>query len=460
MRSLKSRILWITLFAVFISSLLAFMAANVHYHMQLKPYNDAKLTAMLANLQQFAEKNAELTEPYLASVAAMGYELLLVDGQGVERHFGNPFRVNDLSPEQMQRVVAGEPYHGVAQFPNKPFITGFFDNRLSNTVGGPIVLESKPYALFMRPDVSLQFGELRIFFAIILVLTVLFCVLIFIYVCARSLIKPILDLTEATKQIAKGRYAVQLPYKRKDEIGQLAAHFTTMSREVERAERVRQEFVANVSHEIQSPLSSIQGFAAALRRDGLPLQEREEYLTIIEKECGRLSGLGKQLLVLSALDHTAPNLAKRMFNLRSQLRQVLQSYTWEMTDKELAVKLELTDLQVHGNEELLHQVWANLIGNAVKYTPHGAAITIAAAADAKNCIVRISDTGEGIPEKELPYLFDRFYRGDKARERASGSSGLGLSIAQKIVHLHNGTIVVTSLPGVGTTFTVTLPLSV
>jgi len=459
MKSLKFRIVLITVIAVLISSILAFMVANVHYHVQLKPYNDTKLTSMLAELQQFAEKNPELTEPYLASVAALGYEMLLVDEQGAERHYGNPFRVNDLSPEQMQLIVAGAPYHGVAQFPNKPFITGFFDNRLSNTVGGPLVLENKSYALFLRPDVSLQFGELRIFFAIILVLTVLFCILIFIYICARYLVKPIRDLTEATKQIAKGRYEVRLPHNRKDEIGQLAVHFTTMSREVERAERVRQEFVANVSHEIQSPLSSIQGFAAALRRDGLPLHEREEYLTIIEKECRRLSGLGKQLLVLSALDHTAPNLAKRMFNLRSQLRQVLQSYTWELTDKELAVKLELADFQIHGNEELLYQVWANLIGNAVKYTPPGASITIAAAADGKECFVRVTDTGEGIPEKELPYLFDRFYRGDRARERASGSSGLGLSIAQKIVHLHDGTIEVASRPGVGTTFTVTLPLS-
>ncbi|MCL6458944.1 MAG: HAMP domain-containing histidine kinase [Gorillibacterium sp.] len=459
MKSLYYRVCLLTLVTVFVSSLFAFLLSNVYYHVKLKPFNDAKLTKMVGNLQQFSELHPEWAESYLKSSAALGYEIYLVDDQGDERFFGNPFREKDLSKADITQVLAGEPYHGVANFPNKPFITGFFDNRLSNTVGIPLQINDHQYALFLRPDTPLQFGELRIFFAMIMLLTVLFSILIFIHICAIYLIKPIHRLTEATKRIAKGRYDIELPLKRTDEIGQLAVHFTTMSHEVERAERVRQEFVANVSHEIQSPLASIQGFATALKQDTLPPHERIHYLSIIEQESRRLSLLSKQLLTLSSLDQTPHALLKKSFSLRAQLRQVVQVMTWGLTEKELSLRLELPEIFIYGNEVLLYQVWMNLVANAVKYTPAGRSITIQARIEGARCKVYVTDTGDGIVETELPFLFDRFYRGDRARDRTAGSSGLGLSIVQKIVHLHEGTVEVTSTLGEGTTFIVSLPHS-
>ncbi|KQO10763.1 sensor histidine kinase [Paenibacillus sp. Leaf72] len=473
MKSLYSRVFLVAMAAIIGSSLLGFLVSNLYYHNKLKPYNDAKLTSIALQMQQFAEAQPELATAYFANAAELGYEILLADGQEEELFFGRAFREKELADDVLSSVLAGGQYHGIAEFPNQPFITGFFDNTLSNTVGVPLQLDGKQYALFIRPDVILQFGELRSFFAMIGLLTVAFSLLCFL-LSTRYLVKPVTRLTEATKRIAQGHYALSLNTNRRDEIGQLAAHFTTMSQELERVEQARQEFVANVSHEIQSPLTSIQGFAQALAEKDVPAGERTHYAAIIGEESRRLAALTKELLLLSSLDQAADVLQRKPFILRTQLRQVAQVMEWQLTEKELALKIAVpSSLMLDGDEMLLNQVWMNLLSNAVKYTPAGRAIEIEAKLERGCCVIRVTDTGDGISKEQLPFLFDRFYRADRARERGiggdsgphdrpdysvdSGGSGLGLAITQKIVHLHNGTIEAASEPGLGTTFTVTLP---
>ncbi|WP_068617325.1 sensor histidine kinase [Paenibacillus tuaregi] len=457
MRSLYSRVFLITLATVIFSSLAGFLVSNIYYHMKLKPFNDEKLVKIAVNMKNYVEDHPADAKAYLRSTAALGYEMLLVSRQGQEISYGSPFREKDLAPESLQMVLSGQIYHGVAHFPNTPFVTGFFDNTLRNTIGVPVTLNGERYALFVRPDVVLQFGELRIFFALIGGLAVVFSVAAML-LSTRYLVKPITRLTEATKRIAQGSYDMVLPVRRRDEIGQLAKHFSTMSRELERAEQARQEFVANVSHEIQSPLTSIQGFAEALLNRDLPREEYEHYASIINEESRHLSILSKQLLLLSSLDQASEGLHKKKFNLRSQLRQVVQVMEWQLGEKDIALKFEVpADIEVSGDEVLLSQVWMNLVSNAVKYIPEGRSIHLKADLTGDRCVVRVTDTGDGIAEDQLPYLFDRFYRVDRARERASGSSGLGLSIVKKIVSLHEGTIEVESSSS-GTTFKVSLPL--
>lgn len=457
MKSLYLRNLMVTLATIIISSFLGFLVSNIYYHTQLKPLNDEKLITVAENLRGFIEANPHLRDAYFESSAAMGYEIYLADDRGNERFYGRAFRELDLTESALQSVLDGTTYHGVAQFPNKPLISGFFDNRLSNTVGIKLKLSGQAYAMFIRQDVLLQFGELRSFFAMILLFTVAFSVVLFL-LSTRYLVKPITRLTEATKRLTQGYYNIVLPTKRRDEIGQLAVQFMTMSREIERAERARQEFVSNVSHEIQSPLTAIQGFAQVITQKDLPAAERDHYATIIEEESRQLSMLSKQLLLLSSLDQAPETLQKKPFNLRVQLKQVIQAIEWQLEEKELALRLVAAeDIVVNGDEILLYQVWMNVLSNAVKYIPAGSSIQIKAALENGFCVVQISDTGEGIPEEKLPFLFDRFYRVDRARGRDSGSVGLGLSIVQKIVRLHDGVIEVESAPGQGTSFTISFP---
>ncbi|MEK4879657.1 MULTISPECIES: sensor histidine kinase [Paenibacillus] len=457
MRSLYVRMCIVFCSVIVVSSLLGFLVSNIYYQAQIKSQNDAKLTGMAIEVQQFAESHPETMEDYLRSIAKLGYKIYLTDAEEESRFYGKPFRKEDLDEQQLEKVLNGQIYHGVADFPDSAFITGFFDNQLRNSIGVPVKVNNETYALFMRPDAEVQFGELRVFFAVIIGFTVLFS-LGFVMISVLHVVRPITRLTTATKRISKGRYDIKLNTWRRDEIGQLASHFMIMSRELERTNRARQEFVANVSHEIESPLTSIQGFAQALQDSTLPEDERLQYLNIIDQESHRLSLLSKQLLTLSSLDYDPNSIQKKSTDLRAQLRQVVQIMEWRLTEKQLAVRLNLADISVLGDSNLLFQVWMNLLSNAIKYTPAEGSIMISAKLVEQNCIVSVSDTGEGISAEELPLIFDRFYKVDRARTHETHSSGLGLAISRKIVEAHNGTIEVTSTLGEGTTFTVTLPL--
>ncbi|MDQ0194380.1 sensor histidine kinase [Paenibacillus wynnii] len=457
MKSLYVRMCIVFCSVILFSSLFAFLGSNFYYQREVKPLNDAKLTGMALKLQEFSKSHPDSIDEYLNSVASLGYKIYVTNDQGSEQFYGKPFRELDLDEGQIAKVLEGQVYHGVAEFPSKLFITGFFDNELRNSIGVPITMNNESYALFLRPDADIQFGELRIFFAMIIGLTLLFS-LWFVMISVLHVVKPITRLTAATKSISKGRYDIKLNTRRSDEIGQLASHFMIMSRELERTNRARQEFVANVSHEIESPLTSIQGFAHSLRDSTLPDEERLQYLSIIEEESRRMSMLSKQLLTLSSLDYDPNLLQISTFDLRSQLRQVAQIMEWKLAEKQLSLRLNLSEISLTGDVNLLYQVWMNLLSNAIKYTPDGGEVVISASLAEGSCQIRVSDTGEGINPEELPMIFDRFYKADRARTRENHSTGLGLSIAQKIVLSHSGTIEVKRVKGKGTTFIVTLPV--
>nr|WP_239549259.1 HAMP domain-containing sensor histidine kinase [Scopulibacillus daqui] len=440
-----------------LSSVLAFLISNAYYQYSLKPYNDKKLTRMAEDVKTFYEKNQDVSlNHYLKNIGDLGYQIYLADSQGHGDFFGGSFRKKDLDPKIIQSVLDGHVYHGISQFPSKPFITGFFDNALINTIGVPITDGSHNYALFFRPNTELQFGELRIFFALILLLAILISML-FVLVSTRYIVKPIIKLTEATKQIAKGKYNIQLNVKRRDEIGKLANHFSQMAKNLQQLEAMRQEFVSNVSHEIQSPLASIQGFSQTLQTKNLSEKQRQHYLAIIEDEARRMSHLSKQLLTLAALDKEESLLEKRTFDVAAQIKQVIFMTEWGWREKDLAIEMDLPQTLIYADEQLMHQVWTNLILNSIKFTENGGSISLKLRSKDSKYHIEIKDTGIGIAESDLPHIFNRFYKADKARVRKEASSGLGLAITKKIIELHNGQIHVESQLDKGTTFHIFLP---
>ena len=265
-------------------------------------------------------------------------------------------------------------------------------------------------------------------------------------------------MTAATKKIAKGHYQVELDVNRSDEIGELAAHFSEMTRGLEQLEEMRQQFVSNVSHEIQSPLSSIKGFAQTLQMKDLTKEQQQRYLNIIVAESNRISQLSKQLLLLASLDNEQVYMEKMKYDLAEQIRQVVFMLEWSWREKDMMIELDLPPIHIYGDPKLLQQVWINLLTNSIKYTHKGGTITISLLADDEYCHVIIQDNGEGIKEQDLPYIFNRFYRGDKARRRDDqNSTGLGLSITKKIIDLHEGNIRVQSTINEGTTFHIYVP---
>ncbi|EMX5394428.1 HAMP domain-containing histidine kinase [Listeria innocua] len=457
MKSLYSRIVVTMLVVILSSSLLGFFFANIYYQIKLKPFNDEKTAKIAQEVQQFYQSNASISlKEYLENVGELGYELYLTDGKDQSSYFGGAFRKKDLPNKTVQQVLAGETYHGIDTFDTGIFITGFFDNDVRNTIGVPVKADGEKLALFIRQDPEQQFGELRIFFAMILVFTSIISIL-FVLISGRYIVKPVVKLTNATKKIRRGNYDVALEVRRKDEIGQLADSFAKMASELEKSEAARQEFVANVSHELQSPLTSMQGFARLLGSGTLTEKEQKEYLTVLSEETTRLSSLTKQLLTLASLDQESELRKKEPVQLAEQWRQLIQMTDWSWREKELTINLELADINYSGDAELLYQVWSNLLNNAIKYTPQGGDIQVRLYEETTNVFVEVWNSGAGISKEDMAKIFDRFYKASQSRTREEGSSGLGLSICKKIITLHHGEISVESNTEKGTTFIVRLP---
>lgn len=230
-----------------------------------------------------------------------------------------------------------------------------------------------------------------------------------------------------------------------------------MTDELNAMEKMRQEFVSNVSHEIQSPLTSIKGFARALQDDNLSEEKRKHYLTIIETETTRLSKLSQNLLKLTLLESEEYIPERVSYRLDQQLKQIVLNSEPLWAEKEIELELDLEKVHVIADQESMSQVWINLIHNSIKFTPSGGTITIQLKEHETVVEVRIRDSGIGISEEQKQHIFERFYKADSSRNRAYGGSGLGLAIVKKVLDLHQGEIKVESEEGKGTEFIVRMP---
>lgn len=447
-----------TMLIIIASGVIAFIITNIYYHHHLKPVNDEKTRNIAYQISYILkEGSVENVSSYLQSITPLGYKIYLVDSELNGKTYGDPFKSLQLDERHIEKVLSGEEYHGIKNLPWRPFITGFFNNNLKNSIGIPVEVDGEQFALFVRSDTEIMFGEMRIFLAILAVV-MLILTFLFVLISTRFIVAPIRKLREATKKIAAGNYHIRLDsIRRKDEIGRLAKDFTKMSTSLGQLEEKRQEFVSNVSHEIQSPLTSIQGFSQALQDEDLSEEERSYYLSIIEKESRRVSGLSEQLLTLSFLDRQEVLDEIVSFNIAEQLKDIISTTEWQWRNKNITIELNLSPIQVKGDPKLLYQVWMNIVSNAIRYTPSEGKLNIDTTEGKDHVDVSFSDTGIGISEEHQAKLFERFFIADQARTRTHASTGLGLSIAKKIIELHNGTIMVDSTLGEGSTFTVTLP---
>ncbi|WP_068775984.1 cell wall metabolism sensor histidine kinase WalK [Paenibacillus sp. FJAT-26967] len=461
MKTLYIRIVITYIFIAMLSSILALAAVNAFYMYQLKDYNERKILNISKEIKQLYEQTPQLElANYLTRIANLGFQLYTVDEKLSGTYYGEPFKHTKLATEAIERVLSGETYNGIKEEEHFLMITGFFENSLRNSIGIPIQAGDTTYALFVRPNLEQQIGEVRVIVALLFVLTFIFSTL-FIAIFTRYIVKPVKKLTQATNEIVGGNYDMVMDVSRKDEIGNLARHFAQMAQSLKKLDDMRLEFVANVSHEIQSPLTSIQGFANAILTGTADPEEKTRYLHIIEEESKRLSSLSKQLLTLAALDKQTNLVKPQSFRLDEQIRQILITTEWQWAEKQIVLDLDLPEVVITADPQLLHQVWFNLITNSIKFSQLGGTLSVCIQKDissdtAASCTVTIRDTGAGIAEEDLPYVFDRFYKADKARQRPGSGSGLGLSIAHKIINLHHGTIEIDSILGQGTTFRIRL----
>lgn len=457
MKSLYVKFAATTISIMLVSGLLSFMFSNFYYQQKLKPYNDEKNTNIALEIANYVEHEPNLhLENYLHHIAAVGYQIFLTDTEGNETYYGDPFRENTLPTQTKHLVLNGDVYHGMAQFPQETFVTGFFANELSNTIGVPLVSNNKPYALFIRPNIKLLFTEMHILLAWLLGLT-MFLSIVFVSISTKYLIHPISKLTRATKELSEGNFSIQLDINREDEIGRLAKSFTHMAQQLEKLDEMKSEFISNISHDIQSPLSNIKGYSNLLEKTTLSEEEKAQYISIINKEINRLSSLTKQLLLLASLDRQEGLLKKKTYVLSDQLKEMIHHHQWLIHEKGIMMSYTLPDVHILGDPSLLYNVWENLLTNAIKYNSENGNIHISILESEQHVEVRFQDSGKGMTGDTKKRMFDRFYREDSARMNTIEGTGLGLSIVWSIVQLHDGHVKVESEKDIGSTFTVCLP---
>ena len=272
----------------------------------------------------------------------------------------------------------------------------------------------------------------------------------------KDLFAPI---TDALDRIAAGDFTARLDESRaRGPLAELVRTVNQTAARLDQLEKMRQEFVSDVSHEIQSPLTSIRGFASALRQDNLSEQDRHHYLDIIEAEGLRLARLTANLLKLASLESDQIQPAPRTYRLDNQIRDLLLACETQWAEKHLDMDVELGEAEITADEDLLSQVWINLIHNAIKFTPDGGSIRLVLRRRAGQLELSIADTGVGISPEDETRLFERFYKADRSRQSSAGGNGLGLAIAKRIVDMHGGTISVRRRQVAGTEFLVALPV--
>ena len=276
------------------------------------------------------------------------------------------------------------------------------------------------------------------------------------FVISRIPLKPVRRVIDATNRLAAGDFSTRLRLPGLSAFTELASSFNRMAEELGGIEMLRADFVDNFSHEFKTPIVSIKGFAEELKHDDLTREQRNEYLDIIISESSRLAALATNVLNLSRVEKQTILNNRARFDLTEQLRRCVLLFESKWEQRRLNLTDELDEVSLEGDEELLSQVWLNLIDNAVKFTPEGGSVEIRLQKFESIARFIIRDDGYGIPEEAQKRIFDKFYQGDASR--AIHGNGLGLSIAKRVVALHGGQIFCQSADGAGAAFTVDLPL--
>ncbi len=273
----------------------------------------------------------------------------------------------------------------------------------------------------------------------------------------KNIFHPIEQINEATKKVALGEYDIELETKREDEIGELTNNFNKMTQGLKSTENLQREFINNVSHEIKTPVSSIEGFAKFLKDKDLTDEEREEYANIIIEEAKRLENLTGKILKLSKLNNQEIITNKQEIEVAEQIRKAISLLEPKWSKKDIKINVSLEEKTFLGDEDLIFQVWVNIIDNAIKFSNEGGSIDIKVYEKNKNIRVEMKDYGIGMKEEELEKVYDRFYQIDRSHSKEG--SGLGLAIVKRIVELSEGKIEIKSKENKGTTVIVKLPVT-
>ncbi len=364
---------------------------------------------------------------------------------------------NEVVVENFDPTVTQGSYYTVGTFFDsfdEKMISVFAPITSNYMVRGYVVIHYPISSIQASSDslLNISYIMLVILFLLSLIIVIFFTEMVYI---------PLRKITEATEQYAAGNMHYEFSVDSEDEMGYLAASLNYMANEIARSEDNQKKFVANVSHDFRSPLTSIKGYLEAMLDGTIPPEMHEKYLTIVLNETDRLTKLTNSLLTLNNLNTKGVMLERTDFDINQVIRNVAASFEGTCRQKNVAIELVLVGDYLYVNADMgkIQQVLYNLLDNAIKFSHHDSAIKIEITEKRSKIFVSVKDRGIGIPKDNLKLIWDRFYKSDLSRGKDKKGTGLGLSITKEIIHAHGEHINVISTEGVGTEFIFSLPKS-
>lgn len=341
------------------------------------------------------------------------------------------------------------------------------DRLLLNDTEGTVTPTAAGYILLRQtPDASSAFPYGSFETVLLAAVWVMIAALIALYFITERTIEPLREMSRAAKKLSVGSFDTKVPVRGRDEIAQLAQTFNQMSDSLQSMERMRSSFIANVSHDLRTPMTTISGFIDSILDGVIPPEEQEHYLRVVSDEVRRLSRLVNQLLDISRLQAGERKLVKRSFDICEMGRQILISFEQKIEDKHLDVSFVCDEdrMQVFGDQDAVHQIFYNICDNAVKFSREGGLLRLQITRERRperggklKAVIRVYNEGQGIPPEDQPYIFERFYKSDKSRSLDKTGVGLGMYIAKTIIEAHGESISVRSEYGKDCEFTFTMP---
>jgi signal transduction histidine kinase len=397
---------------------------------------------------------------YLASLSDYRIAVASASGRVIASADGDSFSTDDgvISQAITEQIIRdGEGYFTDTlgnYYPYSMFTVGLpVKNRLDG-VSAIVFVSTSGENLY-----SLYFDIFRL---ITLSALLVFAVgIIFTLFVVRATAYPLHQMGDAARSYARGDFSARVKVKGKNEISELAETFNNMAASLEEYDKTRQDFLANIAHELRTPMTTVAGYIDGILDGTIPKEKEPEYLQVITEEVRRLSRLISSILYLSRMQSDKEPLVRSDINICELTGRVMLGFEHEVAKKNVTVDAEFADydIMVNADPDAIMRVVYNLFGNAVKFTNEGGTITVRIARRGHKAEVSIRNTGEGIAKEDLPYIFDRFFKGDKSRGIDMTGTGLGLSICKSILGMHGEEIYAASVEGEYAAFSFTLPLS-
>lgn len=429
---------------------------SIYAYMRLTGGNFNYLSQICQDeLQLMFDRNAQNAEAVIFLTDTEGNVLL-----SSQTKTSNYYRADKIDPEIMTELYAGSEaytYSTLGGLFKAPHVNHFFRIVHENSAG----TEVDAGALFVSsatPQIASGVGAMSrtMLFATLWITLV---ALIATYLISERITRPLKEISRAAGEFAAGNFEVRVPVSGQDEIAELCETFNNMADSLARQEDLRNTFLANVSHDLRTPMTTIAGFIDGILDGAIPPDKQSHYLSLIAGEVRRLSKLVGSLLDVSRLQAGERKYNRTAFDICEKARQILISFEKSIEDKELEVEFlcDRDNMSVYADADAIHQVLYNLCDNAVKFSAERGTLRISIEARSKKLLVSVYNTGSGIPAEDLPYVFERFYKSDRSRGLDKTGTGLGLFIAKTIITQHGEEITVKSEEGRFCEFAFTLP---